>query len=285
MLEGAGHPLGFILGDAVASRGIAPPSDGRAYLRRYRTGVSFGHAEHRHDPKSGVERRCSVALVNRECMDARLHVRRHRIQIIGRREPPAIRLTEKAVIAKMIVGIGNQHIEYDSAPELTQVLVHLRSLAPQELGNLEIAAHLVIGRIERGERRDVWDAPACPPVEATGHQDGPLQYELQPEKRYLDTRGFGDCHSHRLPARHRPVVVPARKLGDQQVTVIVADRRFRASAAERRPRGQDQLQVLVRLCVVDDTVGGGQQTGEVDERWHRPAGRAEELAAARVLDA
>ena len=40
------------------------------------------------------------------------------------------------MIAQMVVGVGNQHVEHDPPPELAQILVHPRSLAAQELGDL-----------------------------------------------------------------------------------------------------------------------------------------------------
>lgn len=54
--------------------------------------------------------------------DARLYVGRHRVQIVGRREPPArLPFVEKTVIAQMVVGIGDQDIEHHPLPECRHV--------------------------------------------------------------------------------------------------------------------------------------------------------------------
>jgi hypothetical protein len=56
------------------------------------------------------------------------------------------------VIAQVVVGVGNQHVEHDPPPQLAQIVVHPRAFAPQEFGNLEVAARLVVGGVERSER-------------------------------------------------------------------------------------------------------------------------------------
>jgi hypothetical protein len=55
-------------------------------------------------------------------MDPEPDIGRHRIEIVSGGQPPADLVAREAVIAEVVIGIGDQDVEHQPAPELPQIL-------------------------------------------------------------------------------------------------------------------------------------------------------------------
>ena len=99
----------------------------------------------RHRPDR-VLRGSRIRVVDGERVHARSDVGGHRIDVIGRRQSPAASIVEEAVVSQMIVGVRHQDVEHQPAPQLAEVLRHLRALLAQDIDDIQVAAYLVVVR-------------------------------------------------------------------------------------------------------------------------------------------
>jgi hypothetical protein len=95
------------------------------------------YPEKRRDGAREIEVQRVVGLADVELQAVRPG---HGVHVVGLGQAPALaRHEKKAVIAQVIVGVGNQHVEHNARPKLTQVGVGLRAVLYQYPGNLQIA--------------------------------------------------------------------------------------------------------------------------------------------------
>src|ERR1700676_1175983 len=118
MLEGGGHPVDLALRQVTARSLVAPCRDGLADLLR--NGARLGSVE---VEISGIvhcqlEGSAIVLFADRRAEDARLDLDRHGVEVVCRREPPTVgSRIQEAVIAKMVVGVGDEEVENHGAPK------------------------------------------------------------------------------------------------------------------------------------------------------------------------
>ncbi len=173
-----------------------------------------------------------------------LDVRWHRVHVEHRRQSPAHGAhVQEAVIAQMVIGVGDEHREHDAPPQFGQILRRSSSMRPQRIRNLRVAPPLPVHCAEHAHGGEVWNATHSVvghlAVEAGDEQHIVVGDAIQAGLCRTKTGLAGELQSHGLP-RDDPVVVlvPLGKLGDQQGAARVADGRFRTGTAQRRPPGR-----------------------------------------------
>ena len=158
MLEGAGHAGDLSRPGADGLRGLAPCRGHGRDLFDDRSGLRQRECEIFRRLFEQIERAGSLVEVDVRRQHTRLEIGGHRIEVIGGRErPPGLAEPEKAVVAQMIVDIGDQHIEGDAPIERVGVRLSLRARLGQGIDDLGVAATLAVpGAHHRhcGQERD-----------------------------------------------------------------------------------------------------------------------------------
>ena len=86
MLKSGRHAVDFRLGESVPRGFVAPLRDHLADLRRYFAGLAGVEIKIPRNLQCQRKRRGVVILVDRRRENARLHVGRHRVEVISRRQ-------------------------------------------------------------------------------------------------------------------------------------------------------------------------------------------------------
>src|SRR5579883_482186 len=160
----------------------------------------------------------------------------HRVHVVGRREPPRAPFQEEAVVAQMVVAVRDADEEHDPPPQLLEVLSGMRPILDQELGQLQVAGLVAVPAPERGHGRDEMDAPAVGGAVEPLRQEGVAlpREALDLGRRHTDTGFLRQAMDHELPRSAIEHVLLARKFGDPQRPVLVADARLGMGAAQGR---------------------------------------------------
>ena len=149
----------------------------------------------------------------------------------------------------MVIGVRDEHREHDAPPEFGQIPRSSGAMRPQRVRNLQVASLLTVYGAEHAHGGEVWNTShamvGCLAVEPGDKQHVVVGDPIQAELRRAKTGIAGELQCHGLP-RDDPIVVlvPLREFGDQQGAAAVADRRLRTGTAQRRPRGEQEAEIL-----------------------------------------
>src|SRR3546814_18764453 len=103
-----------------------------------------------------VERTGTFVEIDVRRQHPRLEIGRDWIEVIGGRERPTCLATpEEAMVAQMIVDIGNEHVEGDAPIEGVSVRLPLRAMLREGIDDLRVTASLSILGAHRSEERRV----------------------------------------------------------------------------------------------------------------------------------
>src|SRR5207302_928273 len=103
----------------------------------FRTGISFTVSE----VSGGVEPCCAIVEGGGSGQDSRLGLGRRGIEIVSGGQPPAGRAgPHKAVIAQVVVGVGNQDAEHNSPPQGVDILFRRGSVLAEDIHEFQVAA-------------------------------------------------------------------------------------------------------------------------------------------------
>ena len=204
-------------------------------------------AEIRGDTQGKLEGCRVVVAINRRGQHTGPDIRGDRIEIVGRREAPAIGPgLEKAVIAEMVVRVGDENVEDDAAPELPHVCLCGGSLLAQRVHDFEIAPRPAIARIDHAESGKEWNPNRSCPLKAAQQQDWLFSRDLQPPFGNGDAclRGERD----RFPQHGVGLIVLVEKLDKCEVAVAVGYGSLGSRAAESRRGSSISGGIRVASC-------------------------------------
>ena len=104
------------------------------------------------------------------------------IDVVGRREYPALRRQQETVVAEMVVSILHCDTKNDSFPEFPQVGVRLSAVLHDEFGNIKVTGSvLIIGSIRFAKQchcRSEMNAAVAVAVETPGQESRAIFGEL-----------------------------------------------------------------------------------------------------------
>ena len=104
------------------------------------------------------------------------------VDVVGRREYPALRRRQETVVAEMVVGILYCYTENDAFPEFPQVGFRLSTILHDEFGNIKVTGSvLIIGSIHFAEQchcRSEMDTVVAVAVETPGQESRTIWGEL-----------------------------------------------------------------------------------------------------------
>ena len=128
--------------------------------------------------------------------------------------------------------------------------------------------------------REERDAPSRYTVESADEDHRLAADSFHSPFRDGDAGPGGQRQGDGLPQDDVDIVLLAGKLGEDQVSVMVANGCFRSRPAEGGARRDQQSQVFVILFLVGQPFGRGEKTGKLDERGDAHSGnRGEERTA------
>ncbi len=188
MLEGRCHAVHFGFVQAVPRGFIAPLRDSLAdlfcYVARFAV-VQIEIPRHLHCQR---ERGRVVVFVDPGAENARLDVGRHRVEVVsGRQAPARLAFVQKAVIAQVVVGVGDQYVENQPPPQRFHVGLRRGAVLAQRVNNFQIASGFIVFRSEHAHRGEERDTPFAVAVESS-------QEEHRLAGDVFDTRlGNGDA--------------------------------------------------------------------------------------------
>ncbi len=286
MLEGGGHAIDMTRRQTDALCSGPPTRHGLSNLRCNGPATCRLQAEPRRHGKQQTNRSSSVALVEREGVNPRPHIYGAGVHVERRRNPPASRIAQKSVIAQMIIGIRDQHIEAHAPPQLLEIGCRRRSIPADEIDDLEVAVLIVMIMSVDGSHRGNHGMALLPrAIEPPEKKYGTTRNNLKSPIRHCNARTCCQLQRHGFPSSYRPLVVVFGKLGNQETAVAVANTCFGTRATQRRSRRQHQRNIFGSLAAALDPVRRRKQRWQFDQRRNRPTSESEKLFATRVLEA
>jgi hypothetical protein len=80
-----------------------------------------------------------------------------------------MRVKAANLIAKVVVGIRDENVEYNSPPQpqLLSICIRSRPMLSQCVGNFHIAAGFVIFQPHHAHRREKWNPPCTNPIKTS----------------------------------------------------------------------------------------------------------------------
>src|SRR5690606_8618812 len=172
----------------------------------------------------------------------------------------------EGMIAKMIVCVRDQNVEYDSAPQRGEILTSRSGIWAKSVRDLQVTVYLAVARTERTHCREERDSAPVLPIEAMDEQDLAIQDALHSRSRNVNPGSSCQFESDGLPDNHVVWIGSGGELGNQEGPVPVANRCFRPRTSERGARIKKEAEILCRLLVVQDCVGGIQRPRQVRRR-------------------
>ena len=125
----------------------------------------------------------------------------------------------------------------------------------QRVDQFRVASMVAIGGAEHRHGGEKWEAPhirAIEPAREKHRLAGDLDKLVGWDD---DARPRGELERDRFPGLDAVVIGLSRGLGDIEPSVAIDDRGFRASAAQGRARGEDHLEIFVRLFAAQEALG------------------------------
>src|SRR5690606_751931 len=114
-LESSGHSFDLRSREPEAAGNITPFPNSTIDFSNDSPSVVRLQAEMVRDLECQLERRCQIGILSNGSREhPRLDVGGNRVDVIGRRQPPAVPSdVHEGMIAKMIVRVRDQNVEYD----------------------------------------------------------------------------------------------------------------------------------------------------------------------------
>ena len=210
-----------------------------------------------------------IIEVDRRGQDSRLDIDRYGIEVIGRRKPPAVRTAiEKAVVAKMIVGIGDQNTEHHASPELMHVAFRAAPYCRSAVHEFQVTACLVVAGPEHAHGRQERYADALRAIEAAQQQDRSTCNRFQAPWRHLDTRLLRQAQRNGLPTYSVDLVVLVGEFGNREMPALSLTDAFGRAPPSEEPgasnrRRSSSLSESPTTCSAADSSRGNSTKGGI----------------------
>ena len=125
-------------------------------------------------------------------------------------------MVDEAVVAEVVIGIGNGDVEHDAAPQLCEIFFGVGTVLGQELGELQVTGFIVAVVIaELRHRRGEVKATLRRAIKAFGQEGVVVTAELfDPALRHDDSCVERQLVNDIFPGGHIVIILSAWKLGD-----------------------------------------------------------------------
>ena len=148
-------------------------------------------------------------------------------EIIDWRKPPSQGLAEKAVIAQVIVGIVDAHVEDHTHPQLGQIRGRARAFCLKRVRNVRITCVVTVPCLEQTHGREKGNASFSFAIQyaikAAYKQHMFASYAQKSDMWRPDACQTGKAKGHIFPEGDVAAVIAARELGNQELSLVPKD--------------------------------------------------------------
>ena len=183
---------------------------------------------------------------------------------------------QEAVIAQMIVDIGDEDGEGDAPPEFLDIRLRRRTMHAQRIDDLGIGMLAGFRDFDAEHRRggDIHEpATGQDMIEAPNQGDGAALALNQAGFGGIDPRGSREPQREDLAFGDGAVVANDREFPDRQPSVVIHHRTVRAQSAQGGRSATEIAQILGRFGMRFHGMRRGQQMAKFDQRRHGSAPR------------
>src|SRR6266498_1543532 len=143
------------------------------------------------------------------------------VEVVGRREAPASRMSQEAVVPEVVVSVTGQDVEQDTPEELLKILTDGRWIAVEldRPRDVQVARHRMVTVPGQGHGRREQAALGSPTIEAP-RSERVVRGQIRSQelcRRNGDARARGELVQQILPLREVPAIGRRRELGHPEV--------------------------------------------------------------------